>query len=160
MYAARQIRAKRCFFRSSDHGIALWRHFPCTLQQCTGREVDVLTDGGCCCIPGGVGAGEGGAGAPYAFQRLRLGGMALDGELARLVPRAVLTSARTDAVIPLRARAFPPAPLSLKAKCGCLAKTTLRRHNVPEPGRCAIMRAEDYRAMGRNMGRFLCTLLQ
>ena len=55
-------------------------------------------------------------GAPCAFQRLRLGGKALDGELARLVPRAVLTSARTDAVSPLRARAFPPAPLSLKAQ--------------------------------------------
>ena len=55
-------------------------------------------------------------GAPCAFQRLRLGGKALDGELARLVPRAVLTSARTDAVSPLRARAFPPAPLSLKAE--------------------------------------------
>ena len=46
----------------------------------------------------GVGAGEGGAGAPCAFQRLRLGGKALDGELARLVPRdGPLTSARTDA---------------------------------------------------------------
>ena len=54
--------------------------------------------------------------APCVFQRLRLGGKALDGELARLVPGAVLTSARTDAVSPLRARAFPPAPLSLKAE--------------------------------------------
>ena len=39
-------------------------------------------------------------------------------------------------------------------RCGSLAKTTLRWHNVQEPGRCAIRRAEDYRAMGRNMGRF------
>ena len=130
MYAARQIRAKRCILRSSDHGIAIWCHFPCTLKQCTGQEVDrdagvdadvgvdvVWRRGGVCrCIPGGAGAGEGGAGAPCVFQRLRLGGKTLDGELARLVPRAVLTSARTDAVIPLRARAFPPAPLSLKAE--------------------------------------------
>ena len=101
MYAARQIRAKRRFSRSSDHKIAIWCQFPCTLRQCTGREVDrdagvdaeVGVDavwrrgGGCCCIPGGVGAGEGGAGAPCVFQRLRLGGKALDGELARLVPR-------------------------------------------------------------------------
>ena len=46
-----------------------------------------IRGGVCCCVPGGVGAGEGGAGTPYAFQRLRLGGKALDGELARLVPR-------------------------------------------------------------------------
>ncbi len=39
-------------------------------------------------------------------------------------------------------------------RCGSLAKMTLRRHNVPEPWRCAIKQAEDYRAMGRNMGRF------
>ena len=80
--------------------------------------VDVVwrRGGVCHCVPGGAGAREGGAGAPCVFQRLRLGGKALDGELARLVPRAVLTSARTDAVIPLRARAFPPAPLSLKAE--------------------------------------------
>ncbi len=43
--------------------------------------------GVCRCIPGDVGAGEGGAGAPCVFQRLRLGEKALDGELARLVPR-------------------------------------------------------------------------
>ena len=81
-----------------------------------GVDVAWIRGGVCCCVPGGVGAGEGGAGAPCVFQRLRLGGKALDGELARLVPWAVLTSARTDAVSPLRARAFPPAPLSLKAE--------------------------------------------
>ena len=41
-----------------------------------------------------------GAAAPCAFQRLRLVGKALDGELAQLGPRAGLTSAQTDAVIP------------------------------------------------------------
>ena len=84
MYAARQIRAKRCFFRSSDHRIAIWCHYSCTLQQCTGRVVDmkrrVLRHSWRRC-------GEGGAWAPCVFQRLRLGGKALDGELARLVPR-------------------------------------------------------------------------
>ena len=101
MYTARQIRAKWRFSLSSDHKIGIWRCFPCTLRQCTGREVDsgagvdaevgvdvVWIRGGVCrCVPGGVGAGEGGAGAPCVFQRLRLGGKALDGELARLVPR-------------------------------------------------------------------------
>ena len=124
MYTARQIHAKRRLSRSSDHEIAIWRQFSCTLRQCTWRKVDRDADtnavwirgGVCCCVPGGVGAGEGGAGAPCGFQRLRLGGKALDGELARLVPRAVLTSARTDAVSPLRARVFPPAPLSQKAE--------------------------------------------
>ena len=38
--------------------------------------------------------------APCVFQRLRLVGKALDGELAQLVPRAGLTSAQTGAVIP------------------------------------------------------------
>ena len=101
MYTARQIRAKRRFLPGSDHGIGIWRHYSCTLRQCTGWVVDrdagvdaevgvdvVWIRGGVCrCIPGCVGAGEGGAGAPCVFQRLRLGGKALDGELARLVPR-------------------------------------------------------------------------
>ena len=47
----------------------------------------------------GVGGG-GGAPATCVFQRLRLVGKGLDGELAQLVPRAGLTSAQTDAVIP------------------------------------------------------------
>ena len=42
---------------------------------------------------------EGGAPAPCVFQRLRLVGKGLDGELAQLVPPG-LTSAQTDAVIP------------------------------------------------------------
>ena len=46
----------------------------------------------------GVG-GKGGAPAPCVFQRLRLVGQELDGELAQLVPPG-LTSAQTDAVIP------------------------------------------------------------
>ena len=42
---------------------------------------------------------EGGAPVPCVFQRLRLVGKELDGELAQLVPPG-LTSAQTDAVIP------------------------------------------------------------
>ena len=44
--------------------------------------------------------GKGGAPVTCVFQRLRLVGQELDGELAQLVPRAGLTSAQTDAVIP------------------------------------------------------------
>ena len=44
--------------------------------------------------------GAGGAPAPYVFQRLAWVGNGLDGELAQLVPRAGLTSAQTDTVIP------------------------------------------------------------
>ena len=50
------------------------------------------------------------------FQPVRVGGKALDGELAQLVPQAGLTSAQTNAVIPFRDRTFPPAPLSLKSE--------------------------------------------
>ena len=43
---------------------------------------------------------NGGAPATCGFRQLRLVGNGLDGELARLVPRAGPTSAQTDAVIP------------------------------------------------------------
>ena len=44
--------------------------------------------------------GDGGVTAPCVFQRLAWVGNGLDGELAQLVPQAVLTNAQTDAVIP------------------------------------------------------------
>ena len=43
------------------------------------------------------------------FQAVRIGGKALDAELAQLVPQAGLTSAQTNGVIPFRDRTFPPA---------------------------------------------------
>ena len=62
----------------------------------------------------GVGGG-GGAPATCVFQRLRLVGKGLDGELAQLVPRAGLTSAQTDAVIPA-GTPLPSRSRSLKAE--------------------------------------------
>jgi len=67
----------------------------------------------------GVG-GKGGAPAPCVFQRLRLVGQELDGELAQLVPPG-LTSAQTDAVIP----AGTPLPSRSRSP-----KPELRRHTT------------------------------
>ena len=63
-----------------------------------------------------------GAGAPCVFQRLRQVGQGLDGELAQLVPRAGLTSAQTDAVIPAGAP-LPSGSRSLKAEFRASART-------------------------------------
>ena len=56
-----------------------------------------------------------GACAPCVFQRLRQVSQGLDGELAQLVPRAGLTSAQTDAVIPA-GTPLPSRSRSLKAE--------------------------------------------
>ena len=56
-----------------------------------------------------------GACAPCVFQRLRQVSQWLDGELAQLVPRAGLTSAQTDAVIPA-GTPLPSRSRSLKAE--------------------------------------------
>ena len=65
--------------------------------------------------------GKGGAPAPCVFQRLRLVGKELDGELAQLVPQVALTSAQTDAVI--------PAGTSISSRSQWL-KAELRRHTT------------------------------
>ena len=77
--------------------------------------------------------GEGGAPAPCVFQRLRLVGQELDGELAQLVPRAGLTSTQTDAVIPA-GTLLPSRSRSLKAEFRrhtSLPSSPLPSHGAP-----------------------------
>ena len=62
-------------------------------------------------------AGGGGGLRHDGFQPIALAGRRLTAELAQLVPRAGLTSAQTDGVIPCGDRTFPPAPLPLKSEC-------------------------------------------